>query len=224
MNTKIVKTVLSSKIASILRIKIMKGIYKDGEHLNEVWIAKEHDLSRGPVREAINILENEGFVRTPNNGRTVAVAFTHKDFLDYHEIRFFLEAEAIKSIIQNASEEKDYASWIDVMEKLVVSMEKNTGKYQEETFNNSDYVFHKRLMERSNNRMALKVWDSLSGIRDAIMVVNKDYLVGHDITGMLFEPHRKIFEGLKELDKNKATKYCKLHMDNSIKIYENAYK
>ncbi len=219
-----IKTALSANIASILRIRIMKGVYKDGEHLNEVWIAKEFDISRGPVRDAIKILENEGFVFTPNNGRTVAVAFTHKDFLDYHEIRFFLESSALESVIKKGEHEKDYQSWISEMGKYVSAMNRSTDQYSEDTFNNSDYGFHKRLMERSGNRMAIKVWDSLSGIRHGIMVVNKHYLSEQNIPDMLYEPHQKMFEGLKEMDAEKAVKFCRIHMDNSIKIYENAYE
>lgn len=218
------KSTLATKIAAMLRIKIIKGAYADEEHLNEVKIATEYEVSRGPIREALKILENEGFAYTPSNGRTVAVAFTQKDFFDYHELRYFLEEEALARIIQNSDRDKHYVVWLDQIGKYVNMMEKSLGEYSEEEFNQSDFLFHKEIMRKSDNRIVRNVWDSYSGIRDAIMVVNKHYLAGKRVTDVIFEPHNGIFEGLQQRDVNKAIQSCRVHMDNSIKIYADAYK
>ncbi len=218
------KSTLATKIAAMLRIKIIKGAYAHDEHLNEVKIAAEYEVSRGPIREALKILENEGFAYTPSNGRTVAVAFTQKDFFDYHELRYFLEAEALKRIIQNSDRDKHYTAWLDQIGRYVGIMEKSLGEYSEEEFNQSDFLFHKDIMKKSDNRIARNVWDSYSGIRDAIMVVNKHYLAGKSVTDIIFEPHLGIYEGLKQRDVEKAVQSCRVHMDNSIKLYADAYK
>ena len=218
------KSTLATKIAAMLRIKIIKGAYADEEHLNEVKIAAEYEVSRGPIREALKILENEGFAYTPSNGRTVAVTFTQKDFFDYHELRYFLEAEALTRIIQNADKDKHYMRWLDKIGRYVNVMEKSLGEYSEEEFNQSDFLFHKDIMRKSDNRIVKNAWDSYSGIRDAIMVVNKHYLAGARVADIIFEPHYGIFEGLKDRDVDKAIQSCRVHMDNSIKIYADAYK
>lgn len=218
------KSTLATKIAAMLRIKIIKGAYADEEHLNEVKIAAEYEVSRGPIREALKILENEGFAYTPSNGRTIAVAFTQKDFFDYHELRYFLEAEALTRIIQNADRDRHFTAWLEQIEKYVSVMERSLGEYSEEEFNQSDFLFHKEIMKKSDNRIARKVWDSFSGMRDAIMVVNKHYLAGKNVTDIIFEPHNDIFEGLKQRNQGKAVNSCRVHMDNSIKLYADAYK
>ena len=218
------KSTLATKIAAMLRIKIIKGAYAADEHLNEVKIAAEYEVSRGPIREALKILENEGLAYTPGNGRTVAVAFTQKDFFDYHELRYFLEADALTRIIQNAERDRHYAVWLDQVGRYVNIMEKSLGEYSEEEFNQSDFLFHKDIMRKSDNRIVRNVWDSYSGIRDAVMVVNKHYLAGKHVADVIFEPHCGIFEGLKQRDLDKAIQNCRVHMDNSIKLYADAYK
>jgi GntR family transcriptional regulator of gluconate operon len=218
------KSTLATKIATMLRIKIIKGVYAADAHLNEVRIAAEYGVSRGPIREALKILENEGFAYTPSNGRTVAVAFTQKDFSDYHELRYFLEANALTRIIQNADSDRHYTAWLDQVGRYVSEMEKSLAEFSEEEFNQNDFLFHKDIMRKSDNRIARNVWDSYSGIRDAIMVVNKHYLAGKHVADIIFEPHYGIFEGLKQRDIDKAIHSCRVHMDNSIKIYADAYK
>ena len=51
VNTQL-KTVLSVKVASILRQEIYSGKTRPQEHLNEVSIAARLGISRGPLRDA----------------------------------------------------------------------------------------------------------------------------------------------------------------------------
>src|ERR1700722_10178888 len=50
------------RIADAIREDIMSGRLKAGERLPEEVIAREHHVSRVPVREALRRLESEGFV------------------------------------------------------------------------------------------------------------------------------------------------------------------
>ena len=55
------------RIAAILRQEIMSGRIKDGEELAQEQLAEKLELSRTPVREALQILEMEGLLkRLPN--------------------------------------------------------------------------------------------------------------------------------------------------------------
>ena len=61
-----------ARVAEALREAILTGQLEDGERLIEEKIARELQTSRGPVREALRQLENEGFVRSyPYRGATV---------------------------------------------------------------------------------------------------------------------------------------------------------
>jgi DNA-binding GntR family transcriptional regulator len=53
---------LPEQIAAQLSERIVSGAYTPGQRVMEQAIAEEFDVSRGPVREALRLLEKEGLV------------------------------------------------------------------------------------------------------------------------------------------------------------------
>ena len=219
-----VKKPISEKIAAALRIKILKGEYADREHLNEVKIAEEYDVSRGPVRDAVKQLEKEGFAVTPRSGRTTAVSFSKKDFIDFHELRFYLEKEAIVSIIRQSRDDDGYEAWLKVLKVHLDAMEKGMNDLDENIFNLSDYRFHYNIMKKADNRIMMNVWESYNGVRDAIREVNSQYLSYEKKADVIFGSHLDMYNSLVIKDVEAAVKSVREHMENSVDIYEAAYK
>jgi DNA-binding GntR family transcriptional regulator len=63
-----------ARIAKVLREQIITGELKMGSKLNEREIAERLQVSRIPVREALPILESEGFISSqPRRGAVVHV-------------------------------------------------------------------------------------------------------------------------------------------------------
>jgi DNA-binding GntR family transcriptional regulator len=72
-----------------LRKDIIQGVIKSGEHIKEKEIAKKYKVSRIPVREALMLLESEGYlVKIPRKGNFVKVLT--KDSVE--ELLLFYEA------------------------------------------------------------------------------------------------------------------------------------
>ncbi len=83
-------------IADALRDDIIRGRRKPGERLVEEVVAKEHGVSRVPVREALRRLESEGFV-TMAKYQGAAVSQTSKrDSLELMQVRRGLEVMAAR--------------------------------------------------------------------------------------------------------------------------------
>ena len=63
---------LADQIARQIAVKIISGSYAPGESIPEQSIAEIFEVSRGPVREALRILENDGLVTiVPRKGARV---------------------------------------------------------------------------------------------------------------------------------------------------------
>src|SRR5690606_33630608 len=82
--------------ADAVRSALREGHLKPGENLSEVALAAEFEVSRGPIREALLVLVEEGLlVHSPNRGFYV-INFTAEDHAHIDNIRVVLEAHALE--------------------------------------------------------------------------------------------------------------------------------
>jgi DNA-binding GntR family transcriptional regulator len=83
---------LPDKIADFIRETIIVGKLKPGEKISEAKLAEELRISRTPIREAIRMLESEGFVSIIPRRGTVVSDFSFDDLYEYYQIKACLEA------------------------------------------------------------------------------------------------------------------------------------
>jgi len=80
---------------------ITEGNYSPGDRLPEPELSKLLSVSRGPIREALQLLEYEGYVEVrPRHGATVRRR-TLKEISDYFQTRRVLEVHAAKQAALN---------------------------------------------------------------------------------------------------------------------------
>ena len=89
-----------------LKAAVVNGDLAPGEMLNEAELARQWEVSRTPVREAIRQLEQEHLVRwSPRRGATVA-SITVAGVRDLYEVREALEGLAAQLAAQHATPEE----------------------------------------------------------------------------------------------------------------------
>ncbi len=81
---------LSEQIASKLAEAIVQGQYEPGERIHEVAVSERFQVSRGPVREALRILEKEGLIQIQPRRGAVVTKLTIREVEDVFEIRGLL--------------------------------------------------------------------------------------------------------------------------------------
>lgn len=90
------KKTLKIQAYSILKKKIIHCEYKPGSMLNEAQLAEELGFSRTPIREAISILEMEGFLHiVPQKGILVADILLN-DIVQIFQARMEIEPIILK--------------------------------------------------------------------------------------------------------------------------------
>ena len=194
-----VKTNLSNEVANYIRKKILIGGYLQDAHLSEAGIADELNVSRGPVREAIKQLEGEGFVFTPNNGRTRALAFDEADFRDYQQMRFYIECDACMKLIDTSAENR---GWTDELRHLLETMGTAEQTGNNIIINDCDYHFHDTIIANAASTILNCMWKSLSGIRRSIMETNRSYQIREpDSFRKIVDTHHRIFDCLERGDR-----------------------
>jgi DNA-binding GntR family transcriptional regulator len=94
---------LARHIATQIGDEIAQGLWKPGERLSEEVIARRFGVSRGPVREGLQILAREELVEIrPRFGASV-IQLQPDEIIDMFEVRGSLYALAIRLFVRRAS-------------------------------------------------------------------------------------------------------------------------
>ena len=83
------------RIAAELRKSILNGEIKAGEELSLTGTAEKLAVSRTPVREAFQVLSEEGLIRLRMNRSAVVMQIDENYIIDHFETRALLEGEAV---------------------------------------------------------------------------------------------------------------------------------
>ena len=81
---------------AFLRDEILTGRLEPGSIVNQVHVARQLEISRGPLREALRLLENEGLVVSEQNRRSRVAPLTAADAEELYCLRSVTEALAIR--------------------------------------------------------------------------------------------------------------------------------
>ena len=93
---RIERTRLSDTVYETLLEAIISGKMAQGAVISEVALAKQMDVSRTPVHDALRQLAKDGFVEQRAGRRAVITAPTKDDVFDIFEMRKLLEGEATR--------------------------------------------------------------------------------------------------------------------------------
>src|SRR5438445_9804117 len=89
-------TTLRAHVVKILSAGILSGKYRPGDRLNESQIARELNISRIPVREALSQLQEQGLVQNRERRGMFVTNFGPEEVLQLSSLRIVLEAEAMR--------------------------------------------------------------------------------------------------------------------------------
>ena len=204
MRDNVMKKTLREQIAEILRQRILSGEIKPGERLIEAEISEEYQVSRGPVREALRQIEEEGLVvYLPHKGCVVR-ELTYEDMEESYLIRSALEILAVE--IYDAKLPKEYN---DEMEEILREMEGASNMKDVRRIIQLDERFHCCVVEAAECSKLLKMWKMLEGDNAATyLTMSNEVLMPFAV---IARNHRWILEALQANDVEEARKRIREH-------------
>ena len=110
---------LWQQIADVLREDIIRGKIKPGERIVEEDIAEKFHVSRGPVREALRHIGEEGFVVYESHKGSTVKTISYEEMQEKYLVRSTLEVLAIRIIAGKLPEEieREMDECLEQMEK-----------------------------------------------------------------------------------------------------------
>jgi DNA-binding GntR family transcriptional regulator len=187
---------MRSEITEALRLRIIDGTFSPGIRISEDWVAGEMGVSRGPVREAIRELENEGLlVVLPYRGTFVNEISTDELRSTLIPIRLILEQQAC-AVALPIMEEEDFSFLSEIVEKMRVVAKKNNLDTLVELVE-LDVRYHQYIMNLSKQYHAIQLWNT---IQPRIRVGFYRLGLRHNDYQEITSEHSKLLEALRTRD------------------------
>lgn len=187
-----------------IKKKIITGEFAQGNGINEKELTEIYNISRTPIREALNILELEGWIKSvPRKGYVVS-SITFADIKDLFQIRYELEPVFL-AMAFNFFENELLQS---LKERILNLIEKE----DHDALRLLDDEFHNYLIESTYNSFAIKTMESINE-----HISRTRYLTFRDKKETIESAHEhiQIIDALIEKDLDKAVKILKSHIDKS---------
>jgi DNA-binding GntR family transcriptional regulator len=163
---------MRESVGEAIRQALYGRRFEPGQSLSEVGLANEMGISRGPVREALLLLVQEGLVtHSPNRGFSV-VQITTTDVQEIHSVRVPLETTALVMAKPRITEH-DIAKLEELKDKMVIDY----GNQNVLLCSQSDMAFHRL------------IWDCTGNTR--LSDVLRNLLAPLFAYGSLFNSHRR---------------------------------
>ncbi len=209
---------LADEVTDQLRDLILTGGLLPGAKLGEAEVSQRLRVSRGPVREALVRLEQEGLVASEWHKGAAVTDLTRTDVTELATLRVALEKLAIAGACRSATEE-DLAGLQDVVER----MRGASADGAEETLARLDIEFHDALYRAAHHERLYAAWATIrSQVALALLrrrVVNRDY------HGLVFDEHAALAALVVSRDADEAQVQITAHIESAysrlLAIYDN---
>jgi DNA-binding GntR family transcriptional regulator len=176
-------------VARALRDAITSGRYQPGDRLVETELATQLGTSRGPVREALRQLENEGLVMSfPYRGTEVLGVSQEEIEQVLVPIRLTLERFAFAKALPKLTDAD-----LDALAGLVERMRSASGAGAADELAEADIRFHELVLERSEQLHCLQVWRTL---QTRVRAYFRRDAPAHRSSDEIADQHQRLLEAL----------------------------
>lgn len=147
---------LRQEVVDEIRQRILTGDFQAGERIKENEMAQQLGVSRGPVREALRQLEQEGLVQYERNIGCSVAQVSGQDVYEICLLRATLEILAAR-LLQKGKPEQDA---LQQMQDCVQQMEQESCDFYQ--LAQLDNRFHAAVLEQAGLKKLEELWKSIN--------------------------------------------------------------
>lgn len=199
---------LKEQAYQALRKMILAGELPPGQRLVEAQLARDLQVSRTPIREALGQLQRESLVTTDADQGLQVATFSAEDALQLYECRLALEKISVAAACHNAT-----AAQLRKLQQLVQKAEKlaNTNPSRLLNFQRLelDYQFHRLIAEMSGNLWLQAILDQ---IFDKMMLLRIQTIEQNQGVLDIGVEHLEVYEAIAQRNVKVATSAVTKHL------------
>lgn len=208
-------TSLRHKITDNIRRAIFQGKIKAGDRLREVDMSKQMGVSRGPIREAMRTLEQEGLLFSQPYKETMVAEITEEEVTEVLiPIRLTIEQFAIRKSLPHLE-----AAHVERLREIIESMKAGARQQDLIKMVDCDLAFHEYLVKLSGLPNLIGTWTSIyNRTRLHFIMQGQSY---DDLNDMCAE-HETLLDTIAGGDTAAVAEALKYHIvDSNLSFFRN---
>lgn len=155
---------LGSQVAHALRLRIFSGDLPSGQLLIEGNLSEQFGVSRGPIRDALTELREDGLVT--QSGRSLRVAQIDDTLIEeLYELRTALETYSIERALRHGEDLSD-------AHVALSAMRTSAARSDTSGFNDADLAFHGTFFAAGGPVMQAHIWRVFQRVLRAVLEIN----------------------------------------------------
>jgi DNA-binding GntR family transcriptional regulator len=209
------KKLLSENVVGAIRRAIFDGELELGQRLVETELAEQLGVSRGPIREALRLLANEGLVIINVHRGTFVAKPTPSDVEEIYTLREALETLALRRVTESATDEE-----IQSLEEKAENFRAATRQKKVNLLVGLNMELHGQLFQLArHNRLSL-IWSTLESQLQLCNLIEIERT--QQELSRAIEQHDKIIKAIKNRDAEAACRVMSEHIRNGLQTVLNA--
>jgi GntR family transcriptional regulator, gluconate operon transcriptional repressor len=198
---------LAEDAADRIREQILGGGFRQGAHLIESKIARELNISRGPVREAFKLLRAEGLLQEEPRRGSFVVRLVPDDVREIYGLRAAVEGRAAR-MISARGDEAAVARLKDLLARIDAAVEADDAA----TVFAADLAFHQELVRSAGNARLDEVFTRYVPTLRALLRLDEHVYRTLDDIAM---EHRPLVKAIEDADATRAATLAEAHCDHA---------
>lgn len=194
----------TSRVAAELREQILTGVILPGTPLSQVRLATAFDVSRIPVRDALQTLAAEGLVVHTSGATAVVTGMSMGELQELYEMREAIEPVATQLAVPNVGRAE-----ILSMRRLLAVMGETTDAREWLTANAD---FHSAVYMQANRPRMVALVEQLRKLTDRYLHLHLE-VIGN--TDHLHDEHTQILQAVQDGDAPLAARLTQQHLQTS---------
>jgi DNA-binding GntR family transcriptional regulator len=203
---------LSDQVYHYIKRMILSGGIRGGEKIPEEKVAQQFGVSRTPIREALNRLEEYGLITIKPRSYAVVVALEPREAGQLAIIRSQLETLAV-SLLTDCATEEDFRE----LDLLVRECNALIAEGDIATTFEKDSLLHLEIARRTGNRHLYEICEKLDAKVQLLRLVLRIPL---EKLKIYVKHHDEIVNAMKRRDKESAVSLMQHHIMNQLNDQE----
>lgn len=205
------RRVLTDDVADSIREAILSGRLKGGDRLIEDDLAESLNVSRGPIRQAIFRLEQEGLVVHETHRGATVTQVSIEDAAEIYSLRQALERLAVRSACEKATAE-DFAP-LEAILLLFQSIPR--ASITRRRVAELDIDFHDALFRAAHHARLYRTWETLRS-QIFVFLLLRDGLPDDYLTSW-YRDHSRLLELVRTRETALAEATIESHIGGAYK-------